>query len=146
MILRKLNKDQRFGIFLNLFDIENVKRNIEELLRAERHNKLQILQKHSKKIELKREISYNSVERQNKFLVKKLKLDEKNKRWKSKIISKHQNIIEKVNDINFKKNRAVKIVQQLELINRNIDEPERNRDLTYTYSVNGNRTVSLPKL
>ena len=82
---------------------------------------------------MKREVPYESVQRQNKFQMKKQKLDEKNKRWKSKIIDKHLGIINKVNEINSNKDKAVKIAKQLSLLNNHISDGSPNRDLVYSF-------------
>ena len=50
--------------------LENAKRNIKEILKADKKSKLEIIKKHSKNIELKKDIIFASVERQNKFLLK----------------------------------------------------------------------------
>ena len=79
-------------------------------------------------------MSFDTLARHNNFLNKKQKLDEKNKRWKSKIIDKHIGIISKVNEINSKKDKAVRIAHQLSLLNTNISDASPNRDLIYSFN------------
>ena len=83
---------------------------------------------------MKRELPFDSVQRQNRFLIKKKKLDEKNKKWKSKIIDKHMDIIQKVNEINLKKDKAIKIAKQLEMINKQGSDYSPNKDLVYSFN------------
>lgn len=98
--------------------MDSVRNNIKDLKREEKIKNIEILKKHGKKIQLKKPTSISTVERHNNFLKSKKKVERQAQKWKNKIMDKHIKIYEKVDEIKYKKDQAIKIVQDLEILNK----------------------------
>ena len=87
---------------------------------------MKILKKHAKRIHIHKPSTFSSVERHNKFLASKKKVDLQNEKWKNSIMSRQKEIRQKVDDLKNKKHRAIKIVQDLEVLNKYTSKSQVN--------------------